>query len=191
MSFVPQYIITVNFNGDTYNSEVAGFLFRNTENIQFCLNSNANFSYFKKRLKTKLRRGPTSHIFYQHPVFTGENQVTFYQVHVEDDEDLQNMFCNHEYSAYDSIELYVVFQDTERVDPTEEEQAEVDVVDEEEEADEMQFNNMVNKDSESDKERQLPPHEIYTPPPYMTTLNIGTDDVTLHFYPIIIIKIRV
>src|ERR1051325_3151181 len=120
MSSVPQYIITVNFNGETYNSEVSGFLFRNTENIQFCLNSNANFSYFKKRLENKLRRGPTSNIFYQHPVFTGENQVTFYQVAVEDDEDLQNMFCNHEYSGYDSIELYVVFQDTERVDPTEE-----------------------------------------------------------------------
>src|ERR1051325_7879660 len=66
MSYVPQYIITVHFNGETYNSEVADFLFRNTENIQFCLNSNANFSYFKKRFEAKLRRGLTSHIFYQH-----------------------------------------------------------------------------------------------------------------------------
>ena len=176
MSSVPQYVITVNFNGETYNSEVSGFLFRNTENFQFCLNSNANFSYFKKRLENKLRRGPTSNIFYQHPVFTGENQVTFYQVAVEDDEDLQNMFCNHEYSGYDSIQLYVVFQDTERVDPTEEEQAEVDVADEEEEAEETQFNIMVNEESEAEEESQLPPHQIFTPPPYMTTLNMSTDD---------------
>src|ERR1044072_2268129 len=87
-TWVYKYKTTKNRVICIYNTNSCIKYFSNTDNIQFCLNSKANFSYFKQRLESKLQRGPTSHMFYQHPVFTGENQVTFYKVAVEDDEDL-------------------------------------------------------------------------------------------------------
>ena len=80
-------------------------------------------------------------IFYQHPVFFGMNQIKFYQVEVHDDDNLQNMFCNHEYSRHNLIELYVFLQqpqlsqpiESQVVDPIKDEQDGVDAVDEEEE----------------------------------------------------------
>src|ERR1043165_2341562 len=35
---------------------------------------------------------------------------------------------------------------------------------------------MVNEESEAEEESQLPPHQIFTPPQYMTTLHMSTDD---------------
>ena len=74
--------------------------------------------------------------------FFGNNQIIFYKVEVQDDEDFQNMFSSHMYSGYDSIELYIMLREpqvTQVVDPLENEQAEVDEVDEEEEDDELEF----------------------------------------------------
>ena len=62
------------------------------------------------------------------------------------------------------------------VDPLETEQAEVDAVDEEEEDDELEFDDMVNNDSEDDGIPCIPSNEIYTPPPHMTNFNMGGDE---------------
>ncbi|XP_058737866.1 uncharacterized protein LOC131609997 [Vicia villosa] len=91
------------------------------------------------------------------------------------------MFANHEYSGHDSIELYVMLQDpqlsqpieSQVVDPIEAELAEVDVVEEEEEDEELKFDNMVNDDSEDDVLLEIPPNEIYTPPSHMKNFNMG------------------
>ena len=99
-------------------------------------------------MEVKLGRGPVTQIFYQNPVFLCDNQIIYYKVEIQDDEDLQNMFSSHEYSGYDSIELYIILREPQlshMVDPLETEQAEVDVVDEEEE-DELEFDDMVNDD---------------------------------------------
>ena len=90
MASSPQFVVKAHFNGETYMCPTVGFLFRNTDNVRFLLNGKANFSYFKKRLEAKLERGPVSQIFYQSPVFFGNNQVIFYKVEVQDDEDFQN-----------------------------------------------------------------------------------------------------
>ena len=111
MASSPQFVVKAHFNGETYMCPTVGFLFRNTDNVRFLLNGKANFSYFKKRLEAKLERGPVSQIFYQSPVFFGNNQVIFYKVEIQDDEDFQNMISNHVYSGNDSIELYVLFQE--------------------------------------------------------------------------------
>ena len=77
------------------------------------------------------------------------------------------MFSSHEYSGYDSIELYITLREpqlSQVVDPLDIEQVEVDVVDEEEEDDELEFDDMVNDDSEDDGIPDIPSKEIYTPP---------------------------
>ena len=62
-------------------------------------------------------------------------------------------------------------QVTQVVDPLETEQAEVDAVDEEEDDDELEFDEMVNDDSEGDGVPGIPINDIYTPPPHMTNFN--------------------
>ena len=88
MAYAPQYVINAHFNGETYICPTAGFLFRDTDNIRFLLNGKANFSYFTKWLEAKLGRGPVTQIFYQNPVFFGNNQIIVYKIEVQDDEDL-------------------------------------------------------------------------------------------------------
>ena len=94
------------------------------------------------------------------------------------------MFSSHEYSGYDSIELYIVLQEpqlsqptqSQVIDPLKDEQSKVDVVKEEEEDEELDFDNMVNDDSEDDALPEIPPNEIYTPTSHMTNYNMGGDE---------------
>ena len=68
------------------------------------------------------------------------------------------------------------------VDPLETEQAEVDAVDEEEEDDELEFDEMVNDDSEDDGIPGVPANEIYIPPPHMTNFNMGGDEPSSNLF---------
>ena len=91
------------------------------------------------------------------------------------------MFSSHEYSGYDSIELYVMLREpqpqvTQEVDPLENEQDEVDAVDDEEEDNELEFDEMVNDDSDDDGIPSIPTDKIYTPPTHMTNFNMGGDE---------------
>ena len=96
------------------------------------------------------------------------------------------MFSSHVYSGYDSIKLYIMLREpqvTQVVDPLENEQAEVDSVDEEEEEDdELEFDEMVNDDSDDDGIHSIPANEIYTPPPHMTNFNMGGDEPSTNLF---------
>ncbi|XP_058733968.1 uncharacterized protein LOC131605653 [Vicia villosa] len=180
----PQYIINAHVFGETYDNEEVGFLFRNTEVKRFCLSRKANFSYFKGRLETKLAMGGVSQIFYQYRFLRGDNPVKFIQVEIKDDEDMQNMFANHEYSGYECIELYVTLPEVQTtqmvesqvIDALGDEQAEVDVVDEEEEAPEIEVDNLVNEESEDEPEVVVPRDQVHMPPVHMRNLNFDGDD---------------
>ncbi|XP_058765804.1 uncharacterized protein LOC131639320 [Vicia villosa] len=180
----PQYIINAHIFGETYDDEEVGFLFRNTEVKRFCLSRKANFSYFKGRLETKLAMDGVSQIFYQYRFLRGDNPVKFIQVEIKDDEDMQNMFANHEYSGYECIELYVTLPEVQTtqmvesqvIDALEDEQAEVDVVDEEEEAPEIEVDNLVNEESEDEPEVVVPRDQVHMPPVHMRNLNFDGDD---------------
>ncbi|XP_058766187.1 uncharacterized protein LOC131639741 [Vicia villosa] len=179
----PQYIINAHVFGETYVNEEVGFLFRNTEVKRFCLSRKANFSYFKGRLETKLAMGGVSQIFYQYRFLRGDNPVKFIQVEIKDDEDMQNMFANHEYSGYECIELYVTLPEVQPtqmvesqvIDALRDEQAEVDVVDEEE-APEIEVDNLVNEESEDEPEVVVPRDQVHMPPAHMRNLNFDGDD---------------
>ncbi|XP_058749008.1 uncharacterized protein LOC131621962 [Vicia villosa] len=89
------------------------------------------------------------------------------------------MFYNHGFSGYDSIELYVLLQqpnESQVVDPIEVEQAEVDVIDEDEEDPELAFDDMVNDESEEDVEGVIPPISTYTPPSHMSNVDMAGDE---------------
>ncbi|XP_058767146.1 uncharacterized protein LOC131640781 [Vicia villosa] len=180
----PQYIINAHVFGETYDNEEVGFLFRNTEVKRFCLSRKENFSYFKGRLETKLAMGGVSQIFYQYRFLRGDNPVKFIQVEIKDDEDMQNMFANHEYSGYECIELYVTLPEVQPtqmvesqvIDALGDEQAEVDVVDEEEEAPEIEVDNLVNEESEDEPEVIVPRDQVHMPPAHMRNLNFDGDD---------------
>ncbi|XP_058727180.1 uncharacterized protein LOC131598613 [Vicia villosa] len=180
----PQYIINAHVFGETYDNEEVGFLFRNTEVKRFCLSRKANFSYFKGRLETKLAMGGVSQIFYQYRFLRGDNPVKFIQVEIKEDEDMQNMFANHEYSGYECIELYVTLPEVQPtqmvesqvIDALGDEQAEVGVVDEEEEALEIEVDNLVNEESEDEPEVVVPRDQVHMPPVHMRNLNFDGDD---------------
>ncbi|XP_058741164.1 uncharacterized protein LOC131613519 [Vicia villosa] len=180
----PQYIINAHIFGETYDNEEVGFLFRNTEVKRFCLSRKANFSYFKGRLETKLAMGGVSQIFYQYQFLRGDNPVKFIQVEIKDDEDMQNMFANHEYSGYECIELYVTLPEVQPtqmvesqvIDALGDEQAEVDVVDEEEEAPEIEVDDLVNEECEDEPEVVVPRDQVHMPPVHMRNLNFDGDD---------------
>ena len=48
MASSTQYKINAHTNGEIYECDQAGFLFRNTDSTRFCLNRKADFSYLKK-----------------------------------------------------------------------------------------------------------------------------------------------
>lgn len=68
------------------------------------------------------------------------------------------MFYNHEYSGYNSVELYVLLQNrhmsqtlmSQVVNPIGDEQAEVDIVEEEGEEPELEADNVMNDESEEE-----------------------------------------
>lgn len=82
-----------------------------------------------------------AHIIYKNPVIFVNNQVKFFQLKVQDDKRVQNIFLSHERSGSNDIELYILLQQNQLshiVDPSQvfceidgNEQAEVDVVVEE------------------------------------------------------------
>ncbi|XP_058776761.1 uncharacterized protein LOC131651108 [Vicia villosa] len=94
------------------------------------------------------------------------------------------MFVNHEYSGYESIELYVTLPEVQPsqlvesqvIDSLVDEQAEVDVVDEEEEAPEIEVDHMVNEESEDEQDVVVPPDQVYMPPVHMRNLNLDGDE---------------
>ena len=55
-------------------------------------------------------------------------------------------------------------------------QAEVDVVDEEEEEDEILVDQMVNNDTVDHGQERLPTSHVYCPLQHMTSLNLGADE---------------
>ena len=55
MSSSSQYKVKAHVNGETYECDMSGFLFRNTDCTRFCLNRGADFSYLKKKIESKLR----------------------------------------------------------------------------------------------------------------------------------------
>ena len=58
----------------------------------------------------KLQSGPVSQIIYKNPVIFNNNQVKFFQLMVQDDEDVKNMFQTHEYLGFNGIKLYILLQ---------------------------------------------------------------------------------
>lgn len=49
-------------------------------------------------------------IIYKNPAFFADNQVKFYQLKIQDDDDAHNMFLTHEHSGFNDIELYILQQ---------------------------------------------------------------------------------
>src|SRR4051812_45103979 len=101
------------------------------------------------------------------------------------DEDLQDMFTTHEYSGLDSIELYVTLQvetqetnvvQSQVIDTSVNEQDEVDVIDEEEEDLETEFDDMVNEKSDDEQQTLVLPAHVYAPPAHMSNLNLEGDE---------------
>lgn len=113
-------------------------------------------------------------IIYKNPVFFTDNQVKFYQLKIQDDEDVQNMFLSHEHFGLNNIELYILQQRNQLsqiVDPSQvfcetedEEQVEVDVVDEEEEENEILVDQIVNDDIVDHEKEPLLSGHVYCPP---------------------------
>ncbi|XP_058779636.1 uncharacterized protein LOC131653497 [Vicia villosa] len=172
-------------------SETTDFLMRNTEVVTFSLSRKANFTYFRKKLEAKIAMGHVAQSFYQYCFFHDNNLVKFYQVEVQNDEDLQDMFAIHEYSGYERIELYVTIQvDTQQsrvvqsqvIDSPVEEQAEVDVIDEEEDEQETEVDDMVNEEYEDEQDISVSLGHVYEPHAHMTNLNLQGDEPSSNIF---------
>lgn len=102
------------------------------------------------------------------------------------------MFQTHEDSGFKDIKLYILLQQTQLsqiIDPSQvfcetsdEEQAKVDVVDNEEEKDEILVDHMVNDESIDHKQQPLPWSHVYYLPEHMTKLNLGEDEPSLYIF---------
>src|SRR4051812_40508762 len=110
MASSTQYLVHAHLNGETYSHEIAGFVMRNTQVVPFLLSKRATFTFFIQRLHAKIAMGPIANIIYQCPSFNDNNIVKFYEMEIENEEDVQDMFTTHEYSGLDSIELYITLQ---------------------------------------------------------------------------------
>ncbi|XP_058754621.1 uncharacterized protein LOC131627783 [Vicia villosa] len=94
------------------------------------------------------------------------------------------MFANHEYSGYEYIELYVTLPEVQPtqlvesqvIDSLVDEQAEVDVVDEEEEAPKIEVDHLVNEESEDEPDVVVPPDQVHMPPAHMRNVNFDGDE---------------
>lgn len=62
------------------------------------------------------------------------------------------------------------------------EQAEVDVVDEKEEEDELLVDQKVNYDTFDHEQEPLPSFHVYCPPQHMTNLNLDADETSSNIF---------
>jgi hypothetical protein len=175
-------MISAHVDGEIFDHQLFGFCFRDTQVTRFTINRRSNFSHLKQRIEKKLQSNNVGQIIYKNPVCFADNQVKFYQRKIRDDDDVQHMFGSHEQSGYNDIELYILphqQQESQYIDQsqvfceTDDEQAEVNVPDDEEEEPEIIVDSMVNAEEE---EEPIPAGHVYCPPQHMTRLNLGSDE---------------
>jgi hypothetical protein len=110
MSSSSKYSINVHCNGETYEFELYGFCFRNTDTIRLTIKRNSNFLHLKKQIESCIGSGLVSQITYQNPIYFESSKCKFYSLKVRDDEDVEYMFVSHEHSGCNSIELYITLK---------------------------------------------------------------------------------
>src|SRR3954467_6339649 len=189
MASTSQYKVRVHMNGETYHYDTNNFLFRNTNSTRFSLNRQADFSYLKRKIDSKIRE-PVSQIFYRQPLVQPNNSVKFYQSQISNDLEVQNMFLTHEHFGYDYLELYIVVEQnapsqniqSQVIDPVvDDEQQPEHVIDEETDIEDV-VDELVNRESEDEGDEEVPvPDRVpethaYSPPAHFTTLNLGEDE---------------
>lgn len=107
MSFASKYITNVHCNSETYECDVYGFCFWNTNTIRLMIKRNSNFLHLKKWIESYIGSGLMSQSTYQNPIYLENSQCKFYPLKVRDDEDVEYIFFSHEHSGWISIELYI------------------------------------------------------------------------------------
>lgn len=110
MSRPLQYVVNARYGGEIYTFNDMGIAFENPEIFHFKISRKATFDYLKDRIQTNIQNGRVSQIDYRNVVHFGNNLIKFVSLKVRDDNDVETIFVNHEFSSFDSIDLYIKFQ---------------------------------------------------------------------------------
>lgn len=100
MSHIQKYMINVHHKGNVIAFDEMGLIFENTEICHFTISRRSSFQHLKERIKMKLWEGSTSQITYRNSIHFGNNQFNIVLLKVHDDEDVEMMFMNHEFSGF-------------------------------------------------------------------------------------------